>query len=167
MADAFSSTPVPPSARRDEVNVETTEQRGPSTIELRVRWGETDAAGIVFYPNFYVWFDVAMHELLRRAGLPMIELMREPGYGFPLVESGARFRAPVFYDDVLTLSSTIVEMRTHALRVEHRVTRTGTEVAAGFEVRAFAKLDPEDPWRLTMTPIPDEVKARLQRFTPV
>src|SRR5579875_3026957 len=82
-----------------------------STIELRVRWGETDAAGIVFYPNYYVWFDVAAHELLRGR--------YERGFGFPIVESGAKFHAPLFPDEVITIE---------------------TLVAEGFEVRVYVKL---------------------------
>ena len=31
---------------------------------FKVRWGDTDAAGIVFYPNFYKWMDEATHEFL-------------------------------------------------------------------------------------------------------
>jgi acyl-CoA thioesterase FadM len=34
-------------------------------IVLPVEWGDTDAAGIVFYPNYYRWFDRAAHALLR------------------------------------------------------------------------------------------------------
>lgn len=140
-----------------------------STVQLRVRWGETDAAGIVFYPNFYVWFDVATTELVRRAGKPITEFVRKDGYGFPLIEAGARFRAPVFYDDLLTISSTVAEVRTRALRLAHHVTRDGTDIASGYEVRAFAKLDPEQPGRLTMQAIPVDLKARLRAFmaTPV
>src|SRR5579875_1253806 len=103
-----------------------------STIELRVRWGETDAAGIVFYPNYYVWFDVAAHELLRGR--------YERGFGFPIVESGAKFHAPLFPDEVITIETVVADLLTKALRLEHTIRRGGTLIAEGFEVRVYVKL---------------------------
>lgn len=124
-----------------------------STVELRVRWGETDAAGIVFYPNYFVWFDVATHELLRDGGMRI-------GYGFPLIESGARFHAPLFPDQTFTIESRIAEIRSKAIRVEHTVRRGEVLIATGFEARVFAKLLPKG---IEATQIPDDLREWLLR----
>jgi acyl-CoA thioester hydrolase len=122
-----------------------------SKIELRVRWGETDAAGIVFYPNYYVWFDVATHELLR--GSP-----EHKGFGFPLIETGAKFHAPLFPDDLFTVETAIADVRTKAIRLEHTVRRGETLIAAGFEARVFVKLNKDG---IEAAPIPDALRTYL------
>ena len=69
-------------------------------IEHKVRWSEVDPAGIVFYPRFFEWFDLATEALFDSLGLPWVEIF--PKYrvvGVPIVESGARFTSPVRYGD--------------------------------------------------------------------
>jgi YbgC/YbaW family acyl-CoA thioester hydrolase len=124
-----------------------------SKLELRVRWGETDAAGIVFYPNYYAWFDVATFELLRNGG-------QREGFGFPLIESGARFHAPLFPDELMTIESVVTEVRTKAIRIDHTVRRNGKLIAAGFEARVFAKLLGAG---IEATMIPDDLRTWLQQ----
>ncbi|HXP92060.1 MAG TPA: thioesterase family protein [Candidatus Binatia bacterium] len=122
-----------------------------SKTELRVRWGETDAAGIVFYPNYYVWFDVATHELLRGRF--------ERGFGFPIIESGAKFHAPLFPDDSITIESVVADVRTKAIRLEHTVRRGETLIATGFETRVFVKLLVGG---IEATPLPDDLRNFLR-----
>jgi acyl-CoA thioester hydrolase len=124
-----------------------------SKTELRVRWGETDAAGIVFYPNYYVWFDVATHELVR--GSP-----EHKGFGFPLIESAAKFHAPLFPDDVFTIETVVADVRTKAIRLEHTVRRGETLIATGFEARVFVKILENG---IEATPIPEDLRTWLQQ----
>ena len=58
----------------------------------RIAWGECDSAGIVFYPNFYRWFDQGSHELVRKAGHTVLS-MRQQGHDILLVETGCTYRA--------------------------------------------------------------------------
>lgn len=63
---------------------------------VKVRWSEADPAGIVFYPRFFEWFDLATEALFESVGLPWPELFpKHRIVGVPIVESGARFAAPV------------------------------------------------------------------------
>ena len=65
-------------------------------VEMKVRWSEADPAGIVFYPRFFEWFDLATEALFESLGLPWAEIF--PKYrvvGVPIMESSARFRSPV------------------------------------------------------------------------
>jgi acyl-CoA thioesterase FadM len=63
--------------------------------QFRVEWGETDTAGIIFYPNYYRWFDRSSHALFRAAGMPISELIKL-GFVHPILETGARFLQPLF-----------------------------------------------------------------------
>jgi hypothetical protein len=55
---------------------------------LRMRFGETDAAGIVFYPSYFGWFDAGMHELLRSGDEPGHGPNGKPKHPLPIVEIG-------------------------------------------------------------------------------
>src|ERR1043166_3317558 len=77
------------------------------TTELRVRWGDVDWAGIVFYPRFYEWFDLACDALFESLGLPWPALFPRHGIvGVPIVESGARFVSPVRLGDLVRIRCT-------------------------------------------------------------
>jgi YbgC/YbaW family acyl-CoA thioester hydrolase len=114
------------------------ELRGRTHVtRTRVRFGETDAAGIVFYPTFYAWFDAGMSGLLRAAAGPLLGAEGRPRWPVPIVESGARFSVPLYYDDAIAIRSTITELGTSSIRIEHVVLRGDVEVARGFEVRVL------------------------------
>lgn len=106
----------------------------------RVRFGETDAAGIVFYPTFFVWFDVGTHGLMRGAGATR-DAAGRPDPMLPIVESGAEFSAPLRSDDPIAIHSRVVEIGHSSLRVEHVVFHQEAEVARGFEVRVMVRRD--------------------------
>ncbi|HEX3551097.1 MAG TPA: thioesterase family protein [Candidatus Elarobacter sp.] len=103
----------------------------------RVRFGETDAAGIVFYPTFFAWFDVGATGLLRAASGAMLGAEGRPRWPVPIVEAGASFSAPLYYDDAIAIRTTVVDVGSSSLRLEHVVVRGETEAARGFEVRVY------------------------------
>lgn len=124
--------------------------------DLTIEWGNCDEAGIVFYPNFFHWFDSTYQGLLRSKGLSQRKIRAQFGTVTPLVDCGATFRSPVTYDDVITIAAEIewVERR---MRVNYTVTCGERLVATGFELRAWAQVVGEG--RLKGAPIPDEFKA--------
>ena len=124
----------------------------------RVEWGETDAAAIVFYPNYFRWFDNATHDLFRAIGLPVDEISRR-GYILPIVEAHARFRAPLAYGDDLELWSRVSEVRNRAFRVEHEVRRGGEAVVDGYEVRMWVR---SNAGHLEPALIPEEVRRLIE-----
>jgi len=127
---------------------------------FRVRFSETDAFGIVFYPNFFMYFDLAMHELLRAAPGDWHAQMRASGLGFPIRESGGTFSAPLFADDEITVESKITEVRPRSLRVEHTIRRGDLLVAHGYEVRVHARREP-GTHKLEKHEFPAELRAWL------
>ena len=133
------------------------------SIEVKVRWSEADPAGIVFYPRFFEWFDLATEALFEALGLPWAQIF--PKYrivGVPIVETGARFASPVRYGDQVRIRSTVSEVKDKTFRVEHEVSVGDRQCAAGFEVRAWVAR-PDDPRaRLAATPFPEEISTRLK-----
>jgi acyl-CoA thioester hydrolase len=128
-------------------------------LRTRVRFGETDAAGIVFYPTFFLWFDSGTHGLLRGGEAPGRDERGAPRYPFPIVECGATFLAPLQFDEEIEIVSTVAAMGESSLRVEHEVrTAAGKTCARGFEARVFVALR---DGRIGKAPIPDDLRAHL------
>ncbi|HTO12882.1 MAG TPA: thioesterase family protein [Candidatus Binatia bacterium] len=136
------------------------------TMEVRVRWGDVDWAGIVFYPRFYEWFDLACDSLFDALGLPWPTLFPRHGIvGVPIVESGARFASPVRWGDLMRIRATVAWVKDKTFRMEYEISVDGRACASGFEVRAWVKRPSAPGERLEARPIPDEV-ARLLRGDP-
>ena len=69
-----------------------------SVTTVRVRYAETDQMGVVYYANYFVWFEVARADLLRTLGWTYRE-MEEAGVLLPVIEAHCEYRRPARYDD--------------------------------------------------------------------
>lgn len=99
-------------------------------IIIRVRYAETDRMGLLHHANYLVYFEQARTELLRQTGLTYKDV-EDGGYLFVLTKIEVRYRKPAYYDDLLTIRTTVA--RTTAVRIDHRyeVLRDGELVAEG------------------------------------
>ncbi|MGH7907209.1 MAG: acyl-CoA thioesterase [Candidatus Binataceae bacterium] len=128
---------------------------------VRVEWGDCDAAGIVFYPNYFRWMDASTGLLFELAGLGHRKIREINGIGIPLVDSRAQFLIPSPYGSDLEIESTIAQWGNKSFKVSHRFYQEGNLAAEGLETRIWAGPHPEDPRRLKAQPVPREV---IQRF---
>lgn len=129
---------------------------------VSVEWGDTDPAGIVFYPNYLRWFDAATRHLFESVGLKKQALLDEYGVvGMPIVEANAKFMAPSTFGDLLAVHSEVREWNERTLLVGHRIFKGDTLAVDGFERRVWAVRHPEDDSRLQAQRIPDEVRRRF------
>jgi 4-hydroxybenzoyl-CoA thioesterase len=132
------------------------------SLTLPVRWGESDPAGIVFYPRFFEWFDVATGSLFAAMGEPWERSFRNHDIlGVPVVEVGATFRAPARFGDTLTIECEVTDITDKTFRIDHRVSAGATLCATGFERRAWVGRPPARGERLRARPIPDSVRRKL------
>ncbi len=69
-----------------------------SVTSLRVRYAETDQMGVVYYANYFVWFEVARADLLRSLGWTYRE-MEASGVFLPVIQAACDYRRPARYDD--------------------------------------------------------------------
>jgi len=66
-----------------------------NTLSVHIGWGHCDPAKIVFYPNYFIWFDQSAHHLFDKAGANMGDLMDQYGVvGLPIVDAHAEFLYP-------------------------------------------------------------------------
>ncbi|HCY46266.1 MAG TPA: thioesterase [Flavobacteriales bacterium] len=79
------------------------------TINIRVRYAETDKMGYVYYGNYATYFEVGRVELLRSLGISYRKL-EEQGILLPVVNLNVDYKKPAFYDDNLTLETILTDL---------------------------------------------------------
>lgn len=76
--------------------------------KIRVRYGETDQMGFVYYGNYALYFEEARTELIRSVGFSYKE-MEKMGVAMPVVNMNINYRSPAKYDDLITSYTWIKE----------------------------------------------------------
>ena len=123
--------------------------------EIRVRFAETDAQGVVHNSNYFVWFEVARVEFLERfAG--GYQRLRDLGIESFVLESHARFVAPAVFDDTLLVHTRCLDVRGARFRFEYAIERAGELIAEGWTAHATV-----DAGTLRPTRIPDWLAAAI------
>jgi acyl-CoA thioester hydrolase len=80
-----------------------------STTEIRVRYGETDQMGYLYYGNYALYYEVGRAEAIRQLGFTYREL-EETGIMMPVVELNSKYIRPALYDDLITVKTTLTEL---------------------------------------------------------
>lgn len=108
------------------------------TLEVPVSFGHCDPAGIVFYPNYYRWFDRCFHSFLQdRIGGHRDFCAGLGARGLGLIDTGARFPAPATDGDLLRLEMTLAEWGSRTLKLGYQGFVADRCVVDGFEVRGL------------------------------
>jgi len=129
-------------------------------IDITVQWGDCDPADIVFFPNYFRWFDTASTELFASAGLDLSTLFDEYGIlGTPILDTGAKFTRPSRFRDVITIESTIESFDNSSFKIAHTIFNGGEVAVVGHEVRAWVVVDDSHPNGIRAERIPDAIRA--------
>jgi acyl-CoA thioester hydrolase len=131
-------------------------------IEERVRWGDVDAARIIFYGAYIRFFEIAETELFRAVGLPYGKMFDELDVWLPRAHLECDFRRAAQLDDLLEVAVYVGRVGTKSLRLDFEVRRNGEEeitASAHFVLVAVRRGTFES------VPVPDELRRRLAPFT--
>ncbi len=97
-------------------------------ITIRVRYAETDRMGLLHHANYFVYFEMGRTELLRQRGVSYRDV-EDAGHLLVIVDIGCKFRRPAYYDDLLTLRTTVARV-THVKIVHSYQLLRGQELLA-------------------------------------
>ena len=100
-----------------------TEEYEWSETRLRVRYAETDQAGMVYHANYLVWFEVGRVELCRAHGFNYCDMEREADAFLPVTEAKLRYRIPARYDEIILVRTRAFEIRSRAINFAYEVRR--------------------------------------------
>jgi acyl-CoA thioester hydrolase len=100
---------------------------------LRVRYAETDKMGVVYYANYYVYFEIGRVEYMRERGVNYRQMELEDDCFIVVAESQCRYRRPARYDDTLRVRTRVSESRSRMIRFAYEIVRdeTGALLATG------------------------------------
>ena len=89
-------------------------------IQLRVRYGETDQMGYCYYGNYAQYFEVGRVEALRGLGMSY-KVVEEKGFMLPVSSFSVKYIAPAYYDDLLTITTRIIDLKGVRLYFEYDI----------------------------------------------
>lgn len=106
--------------------------------KINVRYVETDKMGIVHHSNYYIWFEEARGEFIKKIDVSYKE-MEKIGIMLPVAETQCKYIRPSFYGDELTIETFIKELTPVKIIFNYNVIRESDEkiIATGATKHAF------------------------------
>ena len=89
-------------------------------LDFRVRYGETDQMGVVYYGNYAQYFEMGRTEWLRKFGLSY-KWMEDNGIMLPVVDLSVKYIKSATYDDVLTVVTQLKKIPTIKIEFEYEI----------------------------------------------
>ena len=126
------------------------------TIDVRVRYAETDQMGVVYHANYLVWCDMARTEYLRAAGASYRE-MEASGLRLAVVEASVRYRSPARFDEQLAVRCWVREVASRRVAFGYAVARPADGALLATAQTTLIALDSHH----ALASIPPDVRARL------
>lgn len=131
-----------------------------STTQIRVRYGETDQMGYLYYGNYALYYEVGRAEAIRELGFTYREL-EEKGIMMPVAELNVQYYRPAVYDDLITVKTILKELPTSSKIQFHSELYNEAGVFLNKGVTTLVFFDPKEKKKVNM---PEELHSRLAPF---
>ena len=102
-----------------------------SETTISVRYAETDQMGIVYYGNYFTWFEIGRVELCRLLGFEYKRMETEDDSFIVVAEASCRYKRPARFDDLLTIRTRVVESQRRTVRFGYEILNGGELIATG------------------------------------
>ena len=132
------------------------------TQHRTIMFSDCDNAQMVFYPNYFQWFDRATQNMFNEAGLAWSKMW--PDYniaGIPLVDAQATFIAHLRMEDQVIIDTWVADWAGRVGVVRHNIRKGDVVHVEGTEKRVWAIKAPEKPKGIRAEPMPKEILERL------
>jgi len=123
-------------------------------LRIRVPYADTDQMGMVYYANYLVYFERGRTELLRSCGMTYSQ-MEQDGFYMPVVECRCNYRSPARYDSLITVKTSVSEIRAASITFDYRIEEDGRLIATGMTKHPMVNRD------LRPMRIPESLKKLL------
>jgi len=126
--------------------------------EHRVIYADTDAGQVVYYANYFRWFESGRREIFRDLGIDYKKLIAD-GFLTPVVEAHCNYFAPAVYDDIIIVETRISEIKEKSIRFEYEVFRKEDNklLAEGYTINVFV-----DASKMKSIAIPKSIKQKIK-----
>jgi acyl-CoA thioester hydrolase len=93
---------------------------------VRVRYAETDQMGVVYYGNYFTWFEIGRVELCRQIGFEYKKMEIEDDSFLVVAEASCRYKRPARFDDLLTIRTRVIAAQRRTVRFAYEIIHQGT-----------------------------------------
>ncbi len=131
-----------------------------ATTQIRVRYGETDQMGYLYYGNYALYYEVGRAEAIRELGFTYREL-EEMGIMMPVVKLQCDFLRPALYDNLITVKTILRELPTGSSIQFHSELYNEDDQLLNRGITTLVFYDPLAKKKVTMPP---ELLNRLRTF---
>jgi len=131
-----------------------------SITQIRVRYGETDQMGYLYYGNYALYYEVGRAEAIRELGFTYRKL-EEQGIIMPVAELNVKYLRPAFYDDLVTVKTILKELRSdHKIQFHSELyNEKGELLNVGVTTLVFLHADTKQK-----SPLPQPLREKLEPF---
>jgi len=91
------------------------------SIELRVRYAETDQMRYVYYGNYAQYFEIGRTELIRQLGFTYRQMEDDWAIMLPVRKLEVRYLKPARYDDLIRVTSSITSQPKASIQIDHTI----------------------------------------------
>ena len=106
-------------------------------FKKRVRYGETDQMGYVYYGHYAQYYEIGRAELIRSLGISYKEIETIHRIMLPVLEVKSRFKAPGLYDELLTIRTILIELPTKMITFHAEIRNEQNKLIHKAEVKLF------------------------------
>lgn len=118
-----------------------------SESTIRVRYGETDKMGYLYYGHYPEYFEVSRTDMIRLFGLTYKEI-EDHGIIMPVRSLKVDFKLPARYDDLLVVRSSLKELPVIKLDIDYEVINAQNQlICTGNTILAFVDIHTGRPRR--------------------
>jgi 4-hydroxybenzoyl-CoA thioesterase len=129
----------------------------PFAARITVRFGDSDPAGLVYYPVIFHYFHAAMEEFFAaRTGATYARLLADERVGFPVVSVRTEFFAPLTYGDEVDVEIAVTRVGRTSVTFEYGARRVSDQVLCARSVQVHAAMNLD-----TRRAVPLPEKCRL------
>lgn len=133
-----------------------------SETKIRVRYGETDQMGYVYYGNYPLYYEVARTDMIRKLGWPYKKI-EESGIMLPVLSLNVKYIKPAYYDDELTIKTFVRKLPGVRIEFEYEVYNDNNElINKGDTTLVFVDMKTNKPTNAPADFI-DEIKKYFEK----
>ena len=115
--------------------------------EIKVRYGETDQMGVVYHGNYAQYLEIGRLEWLDAIGVSYKQ-MEANGIMLPVASMDLKYSKPAFYDDILTIKTTLLKRPTASIEFAYEIHNSSGELLTTAHTKlAFVNMKSNFPTR--------------------
>lgn len=128
------------------------------SYKKRIRYGETDKMGYLYYGNYPLLYEIGRSEMLRSVGITYREMEDDMKVMMPVVHLESTYKRPIYYDEEIEIVTILKELPTKVIHFYQEIYKENGELANEGSVKLVFVKDGK------VVPAPAEVVAAMKPY---